>query len=105
MNLSMIRPKKDTEDLLLLKTKNCEMSIKQINEKAEETLELRKSKPRETFPFNPPVDVWKDWMIWLLDLEVCKSFFTMKEENDNVELYTHPFDSQFSINDLKDKVA
>ena len=31
MNLNMIRPKKETEDLLLSKSKNCETLIKQTH--------------------------------------------------------------------------
>ena len=39
MNLNMIRPKTQTEDLLLSITKNCETLIEQTHRKAEETLE------------------------------------------------------------------
>ena len=40
MNLKMIRPKNETEDLLLSLTKSCETLIEQTR-KAEETLEFR----------------------------------------------------------------
>ena len=36
----MIRPKTQTEDLLLLITKNCETLIEQTHKKAEETLKV-----------------------------------------------------------------
>ena len=45
----MIRPKIETEDLLLSLTKNCETPIKQTHRKAEETLEFEIIKPREAF--------------------------------------------------------
>ena len=38
MNLNMIRPKNETEDLLLSLTKNCESLFNQTHRKAEETL-------------------------------------------------------------------
>ena len=40
MNLNTIRPKNETEDLLL-STKNCETLIEQTHRKAEETLEFK----------------------------------------------------------------
>ena len=38
----MIRPKNETENLLLSITNNCETLIEQTHRKAEETLELKK---------------------------------------------------------------
>ena len=57
MNLNMIRPKSETQDLLLSITKNCEMLIEQTHTKPQETLEFKMTKPRETFHFNPPIPV------------------------------------------------
>ena len=57
----MIRPKTDTEDLLLSITKNCETLIEQTHRKAEETLEFKIFKPREKFHFNPPIEIKGDW--------------------------------------------
>ena len=51
----MIRPKNETEDLLLSITKNCEKLVEQTHRKPEETLEFKMLKPRETFHFNPPM--------------------------------------------------
>ena len=42
MNLNMIRPKNETEDLLPSKTKNCETLIEQTHTKPQETLELQR---------------------------------------------------------------
>ena len=42
MNLNMIRPKNDTEDLLLSITKNCETLIEKTHRKAAETLEFKR---------------------------------------------------------------
>ena len=60
MNLNMIRPKNKTEDLLLSITKNCETLISQTHREAEETLEFKMFKPRETFHFKPPIQVKGD---------------------------------------------
>ena len=57
MNLNVIQPKNETEDLLLSITKNCETLIKQTQKKAEETLKFKMIKPRETFHFNPPISI------------------------------------------------
>ena len=67
MNLNMIRPKNETEGLLILKTKNCETLIEQTHRKAEETLEFKMIKPRETLHFRPPIQVRGNWMIGLAD--------------------------------------
>ena len=90
MNLYMIRPKNETEDLLLSITKNCETLIKQTQRKPQETLEVKMTKPRETFHFNPPIQTEKDWMIGLVDLEVYNSIFDITEENNKSELYKFP---------------
>ena len=90
MNLNMIRPKNETEDLLVSITKNCETLIEQTHRKAEETLEFKMIKPRETFHFKPPIRVKGDWMIGLVDLEVYNSNFKITEENNKLQLYKFP---------------
>ena len=105
MNLNMIRPKNQTEDLLLSITKNCEALIDQTHRKAEETLEFKLIKPRETFHFIPPFQVNGDWMIGIIDLEVYNSIFNITEENNKSELYIDNFDEFFSYTELKDEIA
>ena len=90
MNLNIIRPKTQTEDLLLSITKNCESLIEQTHRKAEETLEFKMIKSRETFHFKPPIQIKGDWMIGLTDLEVYNSIFNITEENNKFELYKFP---------------
>ena len=84
MNLNMITPKNETENLLLSITKNCETLIEQTLRKAEETLEFKMIKPRETFHFKPPIQVKGDWMIGLVDLEVHNSIFNTTEEEKQI---------------------
>ena len=86
----MIRPKNQTEDLLLSITKNCQTLIEQTHRKAEETLEFKMIKSRETFHFKPPIQVERDWMIGLIDLEVYNSIFNITEENNKFKLYKFP---------------
>ena len=86
----MIRPKTQTENLLLSITKNCEALIEQTHRKSEETLEFKMNKSRESFHFKPPIQVKGDWMIGLVDLEVYNSIFNITEENNKFELYEFP---------------
>ena len=48
------------------------------------------TKSRETFHFNPPIQVKEDWMIGLVDLEVYNSIFNITEENNKFEIYKFP---------------
>ena len=86
----MIQPKIEKEDLLLSITKNCETLIDQTQRKAEETLEFKMIKPRETFLFKPSIWVKGDWMLGLVGLEVYNFIFHITKENNNFELYKFP---------------
>ena len=97
----MIRPKNETEDLLLSITKNCGTLIDQTHRKAEETLEFKMIKPRETFHFKPPIQVKGDWMIGLTDLEVYNSIFNITEQNNKFELYKFPDEKSGGISYIK----
>ena len=83
----MIRPKNETEDLLLSITKNCETLIEQTHRKPEETIEFKMTKPRETFHFKPPIQIKGNWMIGLTDLEVYNSIFDRTEEKNKFKHY------------------
>ena len=76
----MIRPKNQTEDLLLSITENCETRIKQTQKKAEETLEIDLNRSKETFHFNPPFSIAGSGMIGLIGLEVNKSTFNITKK-------------------------
>ena len=103
MNLNMIRPKNETEDLLLSITKNCETIIKHTHRKAEETLEFKMIKPKQTFHFKPPFSIEGSWMIRLTDLEVYNSIFNITETNNNFELYRDT-SAKFGFLELKDEL-
>ena len=99
----MIRPKNETEDLLLSITKNCETLIEQTHRKAEETLEFKMNKSRETFHFSQPIKIQGNWMIGLTDLEVYNSIFNITEENNKFEIYRDT-PTKFQFLDLKDEL-
>ena len=82
----MIQSKNETEDLLLSITKNCETLIEQTHKKAEEMLEFKLTKSRETFHFNPSFEVKENWMIGLISLEVYRSIYNITPENNTFEL-------------------
>ena len=103
MNFNMIRPKNETEDLLLSKTKKCETLIEQTHRKPEETLEFKMIRTREAFHFQQPIHIKGDWMLGLTDLEVYISIFNITKENNKLELYTDTFD-EFSFEEIKDEL-
>ena len=103
MNLNMIQPKNETENLLLSITKNCEMLIKQTHRKPEETLEFKMTKPRETFHFTSPMEIKGDWMLGMINLEVYNSIFKITEENNKFELY-RDMSNKFGFIELKDEL-
>ena len=63
-------------------TKNCEKIIEQTHRKAEETLEFKMTKPKETFLFNPPFQKKGDWMMGFVDLEIYYSFYIINTINN-----------------------
>ena len=103
MNLNMIRPKNETEDLLLSITKNCETLIDQFHRKTEETLEFKMDKSRETFHFKPSIQVKENWMLGLVNLEVYNSIFNITEEKNKFEIYRDT-PTKIKFLDLKDEL-
>ena len=99
----MIKPKNETEDFLLSITKNCETLIDQTHRKAEETLEFKMNKPRQTFHFKPPIQAEGDWLLGLTDLEVYNSIFNITEENNKFELYRDS-SNKFGFLEIKDEL-
>ena len=97
----MIRLKNETEDLLLSIIKNCETIIEQTHTKPQEPLEFKMTKPRETFPFKPPIQTEGDWIIGLVDLEVYNSIFNITEEKNKVQLNKFPDEKSGGISYIK----
>ena len=100
----MIKPKKESENLRPSNTEICEKLIEQTHRKAEETLEFKLTKSRETFSFKPPISIEGSWMIELTSLEVYNSIFkaTGHTKTFKFEVFTDNFD-EFSFEELKDE--
>ena len=90
--LNVIRPINDTEDLILSIAKIYETLLEQTLRKAEEILEIKIAKPRETFHFNPPIQIEGSWMIELTSLEVYIFIFSINTTFIKIELYADNFD-------------
>ena len=106
MNLNVIRAEKEPEDFLLSITKNCETLIEQTQRKVEETLEIKMTKPREAFQFTQPNEFEADWMLGFTSLEVYNSILKYNRRKKNkFQLYADTLDSEFSFNEMKDKIA
>ena len=86
----MIRPKNQTEDLLLSITENCETLIEKTHRRAEETLDFKMIQSKQTFHSKPPFPIEGSWMIGLTDLEVYNSLFKRTEQNSKLQLYKFP---------------
>ena len=93
----MIIPKNETEQFLLSVTKNCKTLINQTHRKAEETLELKITKLRQIFHFNPAVEVKEDWAVGSNSLEVYNSVFNITERNNKFELHKYPDGKTVSV--------
>ena len=83
----MIRPRKETEDVLFSITKNCETLIKQTHRKAQGTLKFKPIQSKETFWLKTPISVEGSWKIRLTNLEVNKSGFNITEETNKFKAY------------------
>ena len=103
MNLNMIRPKNETQDLLLSITKNCQTLVQQTHRKPEEVLEFKMLRPRQTFHFNPPIHTKGDWMLGLIDLEVYNSVFNITKKNNKFDIYRDS-SNKFGFIELKDEL-
>ena len=103
----MIRPTNQTQDLLLSITKNCQTLIDQTHTKAQETLEFKMNRSKQTFHFNPPIQVKEDWMLGLRSLEVYNSIYNITEENNKFELYKFPDEKAggFSYEKVRDEIG
>ena len=86
MNIDIIRPKNQTEDLQNSITTNGETFNKHTHRRAEGTLEFRITEPRKIFSFKPPILIERCWMIRLINLEEYNSISKIGEANNKFEL-------------------
>ena len=98
----MIRPKTETEDLLLSITKKCRTFIKQTHEKLKKHLNLNLPN-HENFLFKPPISIEGSCLMGLAYLEVHNSIFNITELINKFELYTDTVDELY-FEELKDEL-
>ena len=86
MNLKVVRPINQTEDLLVLITKICETLIYQTHTRPQETLDFALTESRKKFHFRPPISLEGSWMLGLSSLEIHNSVLNITEESNKFEL-------------------
>ena len=93
-------------ELLLLIKKHTDTLIEQTKTKPQETLEFKMNKPRQTFSFNPPINLIEEdkCLLAVSSFECTNSVFNITDENNSFSLiipghYLNESDEK-TINDL-----
>ena len=70
-------------ELLLLIKKHTDTLIQQTKTKPQETLEFKMNKQRQTFSFNPPINLVEEdkWLLAVSSFECTKSVFNITDDN------------------------
>ena len=70
-------------DLLLSNKKHTDMLIEQTKTRSQQTPELKLVEQRETFWFNPPINLVEEgkWLLRLTSFETTNSVFNIPNEN------------------------
>ena len=77
-----------SNELLLLIKKHTDTLIERTKTKPQETLELKMNKQRQTFSFNPPLNLVEEgeWLLGLSSLECTNSVFNITNENNSFSI-------------------
>ena len=77
----------DNELLLLIK-KHTDTLIEQTRTKPQETLEFKMNKQRQTFSFNPPINLIEEdkWLLAVSSFECTNSVFNITDENNSFSI-------------------
>ena len=75
-------------ELLLLIKKHTDTLIEQTKTKPQETLEFKMNKQRQTFSFNPPINLTEEdkWLLAVSSLECTNSVFNITNENSSFSI-------------------
>ena len=75
-------------ELLLLIKKHTDILIEQTRTKPQETLEFRMNKQRQTFSFNPPINLLEEgkWLLAVSLFECTNSVFNITNENNSFSI-------------------
>ena len=94
-------------ELLLLIKKHTDTLIEQTKTKPQETLEFKVNKQRQTFSFNPPINLVEEgkWLLAVSSFECINSVFNITNGNNSFSIiipghYQNESDEK-TINDLK----
>ena len=74
--------------LLLLIKKHTDTLIEQTKTKPQETLEFKMSKQRQTFAFNPSINLVEEdkWLLAVSSFECKNSVFNLTDENNSFSI-------------------
>ena len=77
----------NNEPLFLIK-KHTDTLIEQTETKPQETLEFKKNKQTQTFPFNPPINLVEEgkWLLGVSSFECTNSVFNITNENNSFSI-------------------
>ena len=75
-------------ELLLLIKKHTDTLIEQTKTKPQETLEFKMDKQRQTFSFNPPINLVEEgkWLLGVTSFECTNSVFNITNENNSFSI-------------------
>ena len=74
-------------ELLLLIKKHTDTLIEQTKTKPQETLEFKINKQRQTFSFNPPINLIEDkWLLAVSSFECTNSIFNITDDNNSFSI-------------------
>ena len=75
-------------ELLLLIKKHTDTLIQQTKTKPQETLEFKMDKQRQTFSFNPPINLIEEgkWLLAVSSFECTNSVFKITDENNSFSI-------------------
>ena len=77
-------------DILLLVEKHTDTLIEQTKTKPQETFQFKLTQPKETFSFNPPINLYREgnWLFAVTAFEAINSVFNITDENNRFAITT-----------------
>ena len=75
-------------ELLVLIKKHTDTLIEQTKTKPQETLEFKMNKQKQTFSFNPPINLVEEgkWLLGVSSYECTNSVFNINNENNSFSI-------------------
>ena len=75
-------------ELLLLIKKHTDTLIQRTKTKPQETFEFKMNKQRQTFSFNPPINLFEEgkWLLGVSSFECTNSVFNITDDNNSFSI-------------------